>query len=528
MGTLFKNVVSSRRHLAGCATKIANFQAIYQALAILGASWVLVIYFFSDTALSAVAQWKHSQTFSHCFLVFPIAIYLIWRQREQIIALAPSPNFWGLPILALVGSGWLLGYLGSVLVVQQLAVVAMLQALVFTIAGWPVTRALIFPLSFLIFSVPFGEDLAPPLQDFTALFTVKALQLSGIPVYHDGWLLITPTSVWEVAEACAGIRYVIPSVILGSLFSYYGYRSWGRRLCFVLFCFFAAIAANGIRAYGIVLVAHLTNNRLAVGADHLIAGWVFHSLVVFVLFWIGLRWREPATAAVQNHVRATETVTPATHVGSPRAMVLTALSGVALSALAPLAAYTLLRPLPVLAAPTISAPSVTRPWHAMDDHEVGWKPNFLGADAELWKSYSSGRQRVDLFLGYYRPQQRQGAELVGAANVLIDENNWRRIRVGSAAAVADGRTVAVNEIVIRSTDRIRLVWNWYWVGGKYTSNPYLVKLLEIKNLLLREQRGSAIIALAVDVNDGNLRDAAETLRSFLRYVALVQCLEGKN
>ena len=528
MSTLFRTDLRSERRLAGRATERATYRALPQALAILSGSWIVVIYLFSDTALAAVAQWKQSQTFSHCFLVFPIAIYLIWSQRAKIIGLPVSPNYWGLPILAALGIGWLLGHLGAVLVVQQLAVVGMLQVLVLTVAGWPVTRALFFPLSFLIFAVPFGEDLVPLLQDYTASFTVKALQLSGIPVFRDGWLLITPTSAWEVAEACAGIRYVIPSVILGCLFSYYGYHSWGRRLCFVLFCAFAAILANGIRAYGIVVVAHLTSNRLAIGVDHLIAGWVFHSVVVFVLFWIGLRWREPATAAIQSEVRAADAMAPALQVGSPRAMVLTALSGVALSALAPLAAYALFQPLPVLAAPLISAPSVTRPWHALDGHEDGWKPNFLGADAELWKSYSSGRQRVDLFVGYYRAQQRQGAELVGALNVLIDEKDWRRSSVGSARASPDGRSVAVSETIIRSTDRIRLVWSWYWVGGRYTSNPYLVKLLEIKSLLLREQQGSAIIALAVDVNHGNVGEASETLRNLLDHTALLQALEGKR
>jgi EpsI family protein len=168
----------------------------------------------------------------------------------------------------------------------------------------------------------------------------------------------------------------------------------------------------------------------------------------------------------------------------------------------------------------VSVPTVAAPWQAVDEHGGSWKPNFPGADAELWKSYLSGSQRVDLFIGYYRAQQRQGAELVGAANVLIDEINWRRLSVGSAQVVADGDSVAVNEMVIRSTDRTRVVWSWYWVGGKYTSNPYLAKLLEIKSLLLREQKASAIIAIAADVDNGNLHGAADTLQNFLRHIVV--------
>ena len=524
MNTLSKSDVRSPGHLAGCAMEITLFRAWQQALVILSASWIVCIYFFSDTVFAAVAQWKQSQTFSHCFLVFPITIYLIWSQREHITNLTPSPNYWGLLILALLGSGWLLGHLAAVLVVQQVAVVAMLQVLVFTVVGWPVTRALFFPLSFLIFAVPFGEDLIRPLQDYTAFFTVKALQLSGIPVFRDGWMIVTPTSVWEVAEACAGIRYVIPSVILGCLFSYSRYRSWGRRLGFILLCFFGGIVANGIRAYGIVMAAHFTNNRVAVGVDHLVAGWVFHSVIVFLLFWIGLRWREPITAETKDDVTATKSKARAIHAGSLRAVALTALSAVALLGLAPLAAHSLLLPQTIFANPTISAPGVTQPWQALDQHDAKWKPRFIGADGELSRSYIAGRQTVHLFIAYYRPHQRQGAELISGGNVLTNEKSWRAVSAGSAEAMVDGGSLSVNRITLRSNDRTRLLWSWYWVGGKYTSNPYFAKFFELKSRLFREQKGSAFIALAVDVENGNFREAAETLGNFLHHVALAQAL----
>ena len=525
MNTLFKSDVRCQRHSAGNATEIALSRAWQPALVILSTSWIVCIYFFSDTVFAGVAQWKQSQTFSHCFLVFPITAYLSWSQREHITKLAPSPNYWGLPILVLLGIGWLLGHLGAVLVVQQVAVVAMLQVLVFTVVGWPVTRALFFPLCFLIFAVPFGEDLIRPLQDYTAFFTVNALQLSGIPVFREGWMIVTPTSVWEVAEACAGIRYVIPSVILGCLFSYSRYRSWGRRLGFILLCFFGAIVANGIRAYGIVMAAHMTNNRVAVGVDHLVAGWVFHSLVVFLLFWLGLRWREPVTVETKSHITATKSQARAIHAGSPRAMALTALCAVALLGLAPLAAHSLLRPQPILAAASmISAPGVTQPWQALDQDDVKWKPRFMGADGELSRSYIAGGQGVHLFIAYFRPHQRQGAELIGGGNVLTNEKSWRAVSVGSAQAMIDGESLSVERIVLRANDRTRLVWSWYWVGGEYTSNPYFAKGLELKSRLLRERKGSAFIALAVDVENGNLREAAETLGNFLRHVALVKAL----
>jgi exosortase A len=449
---------------------------------------------------------------------------MIWSQRHQIVSLAPSPNYWGLPIQVLLGIGWIFGYLASVMVVQQLALVAMLQMLVSTIAGWPVMRVLLFPLGFLFFAVPIGEDLVPPLQDYTALFTVKALQLTGIPVYRDGWMIVIPSGVWQVAEACAGVRYVIPSVILGCLFSYLVYHSWKRRLGFIMLCFFGAIVANGVRAYGIVMLAHLTDNRLAVGVDHLIAGWIFFSVIMFLLFWIGLRWRERDIIDVRGEVSAIQGKAAAIPVGSPRAMVLTALIAVALVSFPLFAVERLLRAQPALAPPTFSSLSVAQPWQALKEYNAGWKPRFLGADVKHLQSYLAGDRRVHLFIAYYHGNQRQGAELIGGGNVLIDTKEWLPVSAGSTQAVVDGDSVSVNRNVVRSKDRTRLVWSWYWAGGKYTSNPYFAKVLEIKNLLLSEQRGSAIIAVAVDVDNGDMREAADTLQNFLHHVTLAKAL----
>jgi hypothetical protein len=66
------------------------------------------------------------------------------------------------------------------------------------------------------------------------------------------------------------------------------------------------------------------------------------------------------------------------------------------------------------------------------------------------------------------------------------------------------------------------------VGGTFTSNRYLAKGLEVKDILLRNQRGPAILALAADVENGNLPKAVDSIQNFLRHIALRQALEEKK
>jgi hypothetical protein len=57
------------------------------------------------------------------------------------------------------------------------------------------------------------------------------------------------------------------------------------------------IVANWLRAYMIVMIGHTSGMELATGVDHLIYGWLFFGLVMFIMFWIGSYWREDEAPA---------------------------------------------------------------------------------------------------------------------------------------------------------------------------------------------------------------------------------------
>jgi len=264
---------------------------------------VAMLLVFQHTMLGMVALWSRSATFAHGFAVLPVAAWLAWRQRHALLlvlaapAPAPAPLRQRLagPLLMLpLGLAWLLASLVPAPVVMDYALVLMLAATVLATLGWPATRVLAFPLSYMLLAVPFGEVFIPPLINFTANFTVAALQLSGIPVYRDQQLLSIPSGNWSVEAACSGLRYLIASVALGTLYAHLSFRSGWRRLLFVAIALLLPLLANGLRAYGIVLLGHWSDMRLAVGVDHLVYGWLFFGLVCLLLFWCGSFWRETA------------------------------------------------------------------------------------------------------------------------------------------------------------------------------------------------------------------------------------------
>ena len=134
------------------------------------------------TTRSMIEIWQRSSTYGHCYAVIPIAVWLAWRQSASLVAVPAKPFWPGLALIFAIGLVWLLGELASAAVVTQFAAVSMIAATALTAFGWQWTRQLAFPLEFLFFSVPAGEELLPVLMEWTADVTVAALRMTGIPV----------------------------------------------------------------------------------------------------------------------------------------------------------------------------------------------------------------------------------------------------------------------------------------------------------------------------------------------------------
>ena len=485
--------------------------AIATAFTITAVAALLLL--FQQTVLSAINIWNvSSSTYAHCYLIFPISAYLIWSRRKEITLLTPQPDLRGVLLLLPLGFSWLLAYLARVQVVQQYTLVAMIPVLVWIILGLRITRALTFPLGFLFFAVPFGEFLVQPLMDFTANFTIAALQLTGIPVYREGTFFTIPSGQWSVVEGCSGLRYLIASLTLGCLYAYLTYRSTKRRIIFTILSLIVPVIANGLRAYMIVMIAHLSDMKLALGIDHLIYGWIFFGLVMALLFWIGTFWREDFPQAEGDKPAPT----PAKAIPIPvRRIALITLAAVGIAAVWPGYAAYLKSQVPQPVPIKLETPAAVNGWHADPTPPSNWTPEYSGSDASLMQTYRKGNKLVGLYLGYYR-HQREGAELITSTNVLVRQKHpvWNKVGETGRTTELAGQSVKIIQTRLRSPALRLLVWNWDRLGNTYTSNSYLAKLLEAKMRLLGQRDDATAIILSTPYEDKS-DIAAAALQEFI-------------
>lgn len=320
--------------LPGTPRAQAAWRPALVVLALGLAAWAVL---FSEEIAAAVRVWNASTAYNHCWLVAPIAAWLFWQRRERLASLAPAPA----PLFALLAIPGTLAWFAAerlgVMEGRQLAAFGLAQVLVLTILGWRFALAFAGPLAYLIFLVPFGGFAVGPLQHITARLIDWGLDLVGISHYVDGLMIETPAGLFHVAEACAGLRFIIASLAFGALYALVIFRSPWRRLIVMGLALAVPILANGVRAWGIIVLAEYLGSAEAAAADHVIYGWGFFSAVILLLILAGLPFREDGAAPAPLRDA------PAPRPGQARPALLAAalVPAVGFAALGPAAAATL-------------------------------------------------------------------------------------------------------------------------------------------------------------------------------------------
>jgi exosortase A len=442
---------------------------------------------------AAVRVWWVSPTFSHCFLVIPVSAYFVWRRRHALAALTPAAYpraLWLFPPLVLAS---LVGQLAHINEIEQLAFVGLLQVLILAVLGLQVYRSILFPCLFLFFLVPMGEYLIPPLQHFTTHFISVGLTLFGVPHYTEVNVIELSNGNYEVAEACAGLRFLIATIAVGVLFVHLTYRKWHKIVIYLTASLVVPVIANGFRALGIVLLAHWSDNRIAHGTDHIIYGWGFLVAILLVLMFVGMRYADPIPQEESGEAVAV----PASR---PRAFSLTILLSLAAISFVPALLYWQShRPLRVDTA-AFSAPLTSAGWQT-GTVSGGWSPDYAAPDARMafaMHKTASFAQDVDVFVNYYA-DGNGSHNLISSTNKLWKEGVWHPLSQGTAEAVLGGRMVRLGEAVISSAGLTRIIWWTYWSGGRFTTSGLDVKLDRLRHAL-SGGGGSALVAVSTPVN----------------------------
>lgn len=490
---------------------IPAHQSLWRAhLLRLGAVVAALLAVFYRDAASMVAIWWNVSTYTHCLFVIPIVGWLIWLRRLEVAQLAPRSYAPGLIAVAAGGFLWVLGQAAGVALFRHAGLVFMIQSSVLAMLGPQVARAVLFPLFYLAFLVPFGDELVPMLQTVTAKLCMIFLGWVGIPAHIEGVFISIPTGAFEVAEACSGVKFLVAMVAYGALAANVCFKSWPRRIAFMIMAVTVPILANGLRAYGTIHISYLTgNNAFAESFDHIVFGWVFFALVLAIVMAIGWRffdrdindpWLEPGEASGEAGQAAW---------GFAGVLLAVALLPVGWQA-ASASFGRVDMPHP------ITLPDVPG-WHrAPIVQREHWRPRFDGADHLVFGQYQNAQgERVDLAIALYG-SQREGKEIVGYAQGAFDpETHWSWANDTRDPPGGHGVRIFAPEVE-------REVVSFYRIGGITTGNPGAVKFETLKAKLFGGTQ--AAVAVLVSSESERNRSSRKPIDDFLKSLGAIEPL----
>ncbi|MGR5078176.1 exosortase A [Photobacterium swingsii] len=453
------------------------------------AAWALV---FSSSLQTMVGVWMQSKTYEHCFLIVPIAAWLVWQKRQEFRKIPYTSSWVPLVLLLFPAMLWLLGRAADISLFEHVASVVSLQLIIWAVIGTPMAKLLWFPILFLIFAAPFGEELVPTLQIITADLSVFFLNIFNIPVYREGLYLTIPNGQFHVAEACSGIRFLISSIALGTLFAYLQFNHWWKRVLFTGFSFVFPIIANGLRAFGIIIIGYLTDMEHATGADHLVYGWVFFSIVILVIFFTANIFADPPAkeSDFAFHTVSEEKTDKSLKVIGSLTMVLLSLG---------------LWEQSFDSTETVITSTKVMPQNIAPVAQSEWGIQFQHAQhSTLGQSQDGG---TEYFNAIFSLRQDEG-EIIHSSNQLFNKENWKKIASSEVYLTPE---LAATEVTVSNNmgKKMKIIY-WYCVDDFCSSKPLDIKLAQATHLITGQNATAEVLAIAsTTLNESTIRELAK-------------------
>jgi len=231
-----------------------------------------------------VRQWFTDPGWSHGLLIPFFSLYLLNRNKTDILNLKTRPNFLGLFCILAV----LLFYVLNIVHFQYgyfrpLAVIACLGAIILFLGGWPLVKFTWLPVCFLVFAVPlpptYYVKLTTPMRHIAAtvasvlLNMVKGMEATAHGVIIDVIYKGKPLEPsLDVAEACSGMRLLMAFVALGVAMAYLHYRPVWQRIILLASTIPIAIFCNIVRVTVTGFIYVLVEPKYAQGIYHDLLG----------------------------------------------------------------------------------------------------------------------------------------------------------------------------------------------------------------------------------------------------------------
>ncbi|MFC2006810.1 exosortase/archaeosortase family protein [Chloroflexota bacterium] len=225
-----------------------------------------------------VGAWLYNPYYSHGFLILPVAVFVAWTRRKELVRV--KPYLTGIIVLAIGLATYVAGFAWKIYSLSAFSLLAVAFGLVLYIFGTKAARSMAFPICFLIFMIPlpFIDSMSIPLQSITASVSASIVLALGIPATRTGVEIYLSEATFIIGTPCSGMNTLISLLALTTLFLYFVKAPFYKKVSLFLLTFPIAILANIFRISLLLVIAYYLGADAAQRYFH-----DFSNLLLFVL-----------------------------------------------------------------------------------------------------------------------------------------------------------------------------------------------------------------------------------------------------
>lgn len=499
---------------------------------ITGYAGVLLLVYYSALKRLVVHDWG-MEDYSHCSLIPLVVLYLIWEKKDRLNTLTSVPSWIGLfPFLLGIGFFWL-GELGGEYFMLYFSLWMVLIGICWLHLGWQKIKSIGFALVVMLAMFPFPNFINVRISLFLQLVSSKLgvwmLHTYGMSAYREGNVIDLGFTQLQVVEACSGLRYVMPMMILSLILAYWFRAAFWKKAVLFLSAIPLAIFMNSLRIAATGILYSLFGPAVAEGFFHGFSGWLLFvvAIPVLVLLMWGLKWLPPQENAGDRQTKhAGEDVYRRESAGVAKTGRNNALQPVFVSAMVVLGLTFVLshgvefrNKVPASRAFSKFPMQVGEWTGTRESMEQIYLNALYFSDYILADYINAAGRAVNFYVAYYQDQRK--GESVHSPETCLPGGGWHFKQAGNTRILLDGNAaMSVNRAFMEKDGARQLTYFWFAKMGRVLTTLYQLKLYTFWDSLTRQRTEAALVRIITPVYPDETVEVAEArLQGFTREVA---------
>jgi exosortase D (VPLPA-CTERM-specific) len=510
---------------------------------VIGFAGIAVIAAFYPGLRFMVATWGQVEEYSYGYFIPVISAFLIWQKSDQLRKFEFRGSWTG---LLLVGAAVALGTVGDLSAIRlfsQYGFIVALFGLSVCFIGWPGTRIIAMPLATLVFMIPLPQfllrELSEQLQLLSSQIGVALIRLFDISVFLEGNVIDLGSYKLQVVEACSGLLYLFPLMVLGALVAYFFQGSWWKRAVIVLSTIPLTILINSLRIGLIGVTVEYWGSAMAEGVLHDFEGWfMFMLCTALLIVEMALLARiggRPSSLRAVFGLEYPDPIPRGAIINYRRLSIPMLVGAMLFAAVAAVAVWGPTREqIHPQRTPFAQFPmSLPGGWNGRPDRLEREVVATLAVDDYIIANYvRAGEPWVNFYTAYYDSQS--GGQSSHSPRTCIPGGGWKitefdEISVAqlapNAGSIADQSAsmpmaspppIKVNRAVIQKGEHRQLVYYWFRQRGRLMTSEVAVKWFILQDGITRQRSDGALIRLVTPVlPNEDIKQADHRLVAFL-------------